>query len=244
MKTKFGAPVLQVKEMGENGTFAGYGSIFGNRDSYGDVVERGAFAKSLAAHAERGSRPKLFWQHDMHQPIGQWLEMKEDDTGLWVEGRLNMEVQRGREAYALLKAGDIDGLSIGYQTVSAEPDKAAGVLRLKELELVEVSIVSVGANDRALIETVKAAEIAGLRDRLAAGDRLTVRQLEAVLKEYLDLSNAQAERAIRVLGVKDGQGEPDTTDEVAEFFGSLAEAMRDAPVYFVNEDGTREPITL
>lgn len=230
MKTKFGAPVLEVKELSESGTFAGYGSIFGNKDSYGDVVEKGAFSKSLAAHAERGSRPKLFWQHDMHQPIGSWTEMKEDDTGLWVAGRLNMEVQKGREAHALLKAKDIDGLSIGYHTIEAKPDKAAGVLRLKELDLVEVSVVSVGANDRALVDAVKAAEIANLRDRIAVGERLTARELEAVLKEYLDLSNAQAERAIRVLGLK-GQGEPDATEETGDdFMAAFWEAIRNAPI--------------
>lgn len=243
MKTKFGAPVLEVKELSESGTFAGYGSIFGNKDSYGDVVEKGAFSKSLAAHAERGSRPKLFWQHDMHQPIGSWTEMKEDDTGLWVAGRLNMEVQKGREAHALLKAKDIDGLSIGYHTIEAKPDKAAGVLRLKELDLVEVSVVSVGANDRALVDAVKAAEIASLRDRIAAGERLTARQLESVLKEYLDLSNAQAERAIRVLGIKEGQGEPDAESEATEYLSALIDAMRDAPIYIVNDDGTRELLT-
>jgi len=242
MKTKFGSPVLEVKELAENGTFAGYGSIFGNKDRCGEVVEPGAFAKSLAAHTSRGSRPKLFWQHDPHQPIGSWVDMKEDATGLWVEGRLNMDVQKGREAYALLKAGDIDGLSIGYRIIREMHDKSAGVLRLKELDLVEVSIVSVGANDRALIDAVKAAEIASLRDRIAAGERLTVRQLETVLKEYLDLSNAQAERAIRVLGIKEGQGEPDAETEAGDFFASLMEAMRAAPIFVVNDDGTREQV--
>jgi uncharacterized protein len=229
MKTKFGAAVLQVKKLTDAGTFEGYGSIFGNKDSYGDVVERGAFADSLAAHAERGSRPKMFWQHDMHQPIGSWTEIKEDETGLWVSGRLNMEVQRGREAYALLKAEDIDGLSIGYHTIRAERDDEQKVLRLKELHLVEVSIVSVGANDRALVDTVKTAEIANLRDRLAAGDRLTEREWEALFKN-MGLSNSEAERVVRVHGLKVGQGDPDAPTDGDDFAAALWAAMRDAPI--------------
>jgi uncharacterized protein len=155
MKTKFSAPVFEIKQLEETGLFSGYGAVFGNKDSYGDVIEPGAFSVSLTAHATRKSRPKMFWQHNMHEPIGSWAEMKEDSVGLWVSGKLNMDVQRGREAYSLLKAGDIDGLSIGYQTVKAEPDKKRGVLLLKELDLIEVSVVSVGANDRALIDAVK-----------------------------------------------------------------------------------------
>lgn len=155
MKTKFSAPVFEIKSLEETGLFSGYGAVFGNKDSYGDVIEPGAFSVSLTAHAARKSRPKMFWQHNMHEPIGSWSEMKEDNTGLWVAGKLNMDVQRGREAYSLLKAGDIDGLSIGYQTVKSEPDKKNGVLLLKQLELIEVSVVSVGANDRALIDAVK-----------------------------------------------------------------------------------------
>lgn len=237
MKTKFGAPVLKVKELTDAGTFEGYGSIFGNRDSYGDVVERGAFAKSLATHEARGSKPKLFWQHDMHQPIGSWTEMKEDDTGLWAKGRLNMDVQRGREAHALLKAGDIDGLSIGYHTITAEPDKAAGVLLLKELDLVEVSVVSVGANDRALVDAVKAAEISNLRDRIAAGERLTSREWEALFKD-MGLTNSEAERAVRVHDLRNGQGDPDATEETGEdFMAALHAAMQGAPII----DLTGEP---
>ena len=155
MKMKSSAPIFEIKALEESGVFSGYASIFGNKDSYGDVVMPGAFAKSLADHRRKGSRPKMFWQHDPHNPIGSWTDIAEDGKGLWVEGRLNMGVQKAQEAYALLKAGDIDGMSIGYHTVSAEPDEKAGVLRLKELKLVEVSIVSMGANECALVDAVK-----------------------------------------------------------------------------------------
>lgn len=153
MKTKFGAPVLNVKEFGDDGLFSGYGAVFGNKDSHGDIIQRGAFVKSIEQHKARGSRPKMFWQHDMSKPIGRWLDFEEDDTGLRMHGKLNMNVQQGREAYHLLKDEDIDGLSIGYQTFREEKKGSAN--HLLELGLVETSVVSLGSNDRALVRAVK-----------------------------------------------------------------------------------------
>lgn len=230
MKTKHGSAILDLKNLTSDGVFSGYGSVFGNRDAYGDIVEAGAFARSLSDHRRRGSRPKMFWQHDPHQPIGSWTDLAEDGKGLWVEGRLNMDVQRGREAHALLKAGDIDGLSIGYHTVTAENDEKAGVVRLRALDLVEVSVVSLGANDRATVDAVKAAKAKGYRDRIAAGERLTEREWEDVLKEFLTLSNSEAERAVRVHGLRIGQGEPDEPGDGGDFLTSLWDAIRTAPI--------------
>jgi len=119
----------------------GYASLFGKRDQGGDVVEAGAYAGSLAALARKGARVKMLWQHDPAQPIGVWDEVREDATGLWVKGRILTEVEKGREAAALLAAGAIDGLSIGYRTVRAERD-GKGQRRLAELELWEVSLVT------------------------------------------------------------------------------------------------------
>lgn len=229
MKTKFGAAVLEIKELSEDGTFSGFASIFNYKDSGGDIVLPGAFAKSLARHAERGTRPKMFWQHDMHQPIGSWVEFDEQERGLWGKGRLNMGVQRGREAHALLKAKDIDGLSIGYNSIQDELDRARSARLLKELDLVEVSVVSLGMNDLALVDDVKAAEIANLRDRIAAGDRLTARQWEALFKD-MGLSNSEAERAVRVHGLRNGQGEPDATETGDDFAAALWAVIRDAPI--------------
>lgn len=120
---------------------AGYASLFGRRDQGGDVVRAGAYAASLAALAKAGRRVKMLWQHDPGQPIGVWDEVREDATGLYVKGRILTEVERGREAVALLGAGAIDGLSIGYRTVRADRD-GAGVRVLAEVELWEVSLVT------------------------------------------------------------------------------------------------------
>ncbi len=212
MLTKHGAPMLELKAIEEDGKFGGYGSIFGNKDSHGEVVMPGAFSKSLAEHRRKGTRPKLFWQHDMGKPIGKWLDFAEDGKGLYMEGQLNMNVQQGREAHALLKAGDIDGLSIGYRVVTAENDDKAQVIRLKELQLMEVSIVSLGSNDRALIDEVKT---------WAEGETPTTREFEKFLRDAGGFSKSNAV-AMAIACAPHLRGEPEgKADELAEFWNGL-----------------------
>lgn len=125
----------------EGAVLAGYASLFGKRDQGGDIVQKGAYAASLAQLAAQGRAVKMLWQHDPTQPIGVWDEVREDAVGLWVKGRILTEVEKGREAAALLSAGAIDGLSIGYRTVRAERD-GKGQRLLAELDLWEVSLVT------------------------------------------------------------------------------------------------------
>ena len=120
---------------------AGYASVFGVRDQGGDIVAPGAYAASLKRLAERGGRVRMLWQHDPAQPIGLWDEVAEDARGLRVKGRLLTEVARAREAAALLAAGAVEGLSIGYRTLRAEALPGGG-RRLLELDLWEVSLVT------------------------------------------------------------------------------------------------------
>lgn len=217
------APVLEIKSLKDSGEFEGYGSTFGGEpDAYGDVIAEGAYSASLAAHKAKGTMPKLFWQHNADEPIGKWTDAAEDGHGLLMRGKLNMDVQRGREAYALLKAGDIDGLSIGYRIKEYSVDTDTGIWTLEKLDLIEVSIVSVGANENAVVQSVKAAKAAhDLTEKLKAGDRLTEREFETWLKGLqLGFSNSQAERAAR-LHLK-GQGEPaDAADEGVAFLRAL-----------------------
>ena len=119
----------------------GYASVFGVPDQGGDVVAAGAYRRSLRQLREAGRGVKMLWQHDPAQPIGVWEEIVEDARGLKVKGRILTEVGKGREAAALLAAGAIDGLSIGYRTVTAERD-AKGQRLLREVELWEVSLVT------------------------------------------------------------------------------------------------------
>lgn len=119
----------------------GYASLFGEPDQGRDVVAKGAYAKSLAKLAHAGRTVKMLWQHDPAQPIGVWQEVREDDKGLFVKGRLLQGVPRAQEAANLLRAGAIDGLSIGYRTIKSHKD-ATGQRVLDELELWEVSLVT------------------------------------------------------------------------------------------------------
>ncbi|NHB77950.1 HK97 family phage prohead protease [Rhodobacter calidifons] len=145
--SEYGAPERKFQQsdaglvVTEGHLVEGYASLFGKTDQGGDIVQKGAYAASLKRLAARGGRVKMLWQHDPGQPIGVWDEVREDATGLWVKGRILTEVERGREVAALVQAGAIDGLSIGYRTVKAERDRKGRRL-LSELELWEVSLVT------------------------------------------------------------------------------------------------------
>jgi HK97 family phage prohead protease len=120
---------------------SGYASVFGATDQGGDIVQPGAYANCLKALTESGRSVKMLWQHDPTQPIGIWDEVREDAKGLFVKGRLLTDVQAGAEAMTLVKAGAIDGLSIGYRTLQAAKN-TKGQRMLHELELWEVSLVT------------------------------------------------------------------------------------------------------
>jgi len=125
----------------EGQVIAGYASLFGKLDQGGDIVEPGAYGAALERLAARGGTVKMLWQHDPAEPIGVWDVVREDDRGLYVKGRLLPDVARAREAAALIEAGAIDGLSIGYRTVRATKNDR-GQRLLSELELWEVSLVT------------------------------------------------------------------------------------------------------
>jgi len=141
---------LRAAKVSEDGTFSGYASTFGNVDRYGDVIDRGAFRKTLA---DRPSRP-LLWGHDPREPIG-IVDLSEDARGLRCNGRLELAVARAKEVYALMKAGAVRGLSIGFFPRQTEPAEGGGRI-IREVELVEVSLTPFPANDGALVEEVRA----------------------------------------------------------------------------------------
>lgn len=173
---------LQVKALGDDGTFEGYGSVFGNVDSYGEKVMPGAFVESLARHKREGSNVLMLWQHDPYQPIGVWEDLAEDAKGLWGKGRLVLDVEKAREAHALLKASAIGGLSIGYREEDTDQDGA--VRLLKKLYLHEISLVSFPANRRARVESVKSADrMEDFARRLRDGDPMPIKEFEDILRE-------------------------------------------------------------
>ncbi len=138
-------------------TIAGYASLFGATDEGGDTVEPGAYAASLNALTKAGRKVKMLWQHDPGRPIGVWDEIWEDKKGLFVKGRLLNDVQLGAEAIALIKAGAIEGLSIGYRTRRAEKTSGGGRL-LHEVELWEVSLVTFPMLPEARVQVTDSSE--------------------------------------------------------------------------------------
>jgi len=141
---------FEIKSLDDaTGIIEGYASTFGNVDLGGDVVEKGAFKKTLK---EQKDVP-ILWQHYSDEVIGVTLDAKEDDYGLYVKGQINLDVQKGREAYSLIKMGAIKGFSIGYSTVKDLWDQ--GARHLKELKLFEWSPVTFPMNTAAVCTGVK-----------------------------------------------------------------------------------------
>jgi len=136
-----------------DGTVEGYASLFGEIDQARDMVMRGAFAATLAARGIR--RIPMLFQHDPAEPVGVWLELREDHRGLLARGRLIPEVARGRELLSLLRAGAIDGLSIGFRTVKGSIDPRTRIRRLAAVELWEISIVTFPLLAGARVRAVK-----------------------------------------------------------------------------------------
>jgi HK97 family phage prohead protease len=146
-----------------DGVIEGYASLFGEIDQARDMVMPGAFTQTLK---QRGLRkiPMLF-QHDPSEPVGVWLEMKEDLRGLWARGRLIPDVTRARELLALLQAGAVDGLSIGYRTQRGQIEPKTRVRKLYQVDLWEVSIVTFPLLNGARVSAVKDAPMSRLRDQ-------------------------------------------------------------------------------
>lgn len=166
---------LKIKAVQEDGFFSGYGAVFGNVDWYNDVILPGAFAKSLEKWAEKNKMPPVLWNHNDGEPIGVYTNIYEDEKGLFVEGRLLIDdVPRAKSTHALLKAGAIDGLSIGYKTKKAN-QQTNGIRELIELDLGEISIVTMPANEESLITSVKS--------KLEEGELPTLPEFEKFLRE-------------------------------------------------------------
>lgn len=150
---------FELKKIEKNGTFAGYASVFGVKDHYGDVVVKGAYKKTLAKWKKLGDGkyPMMLWQHNSAEVIGKFTLMKEDDYGLWVEGELiiNSNIPLADKAYALLAADALHGMSIGYEAKLWEWNDDEETLYLKEIDLWEVSLVTFPANWEARVTQVK-----------------------------------------------------------------------------------------
>ncbi|KQT54915.1 hypothetical protein ASG43_01095 [Aureimonas sp. Leaf454] len=148
---------------------SGYASLFGATDLSGDRILPGAFLASLARRGAAGVR--MLWQHDPSRPIGIWTTLTETASGLLAEGRLALETAGGREAYGLIRAGAVDGLSIGFRTRTARRGTGDGVKRvLSEIDLWEISVVTFPMQERARLREARSP--AAPSDRPSLADRI------------------------------------------------------------------------
>lgn len=193
---------LEVKGVSDSGVFEGYASTFGERDLGGDIVVAGAFTKSLKARGAKGIR--MFADHDSTKRIGVWTDVSEDQTGLYVKGQLLTEKQIGREAYIDLKNGALDGMSIGFRVKSDSYDGRRKARMLKEVDLLEISLVSFPMNESARVTAVKSIK--------------TIREFEDFLRDVGGYSHAAA-KAIAASGFK--AAEPRDEDDADELAAAL-----------------------
>ena len=214
IETKF-AP-LDLKAVAQDGTLSGYAALFGVPDLGHDVVLPGAFDRSLKKRGAGGI--KMLFQHDPSEPIGIWETIYEDSRGLFVRGRLLTEVARAREVLSLMRAGALDGLSIGYQTLKARKEARSGTRRLEQVDLWEISIVTFPMQPGARVERVKS--------RPFANGFPTEREFERWLVRDAGFTRSQARMAIhagfKTLAVSRDAGAADVTA------ARLAEKMRQA----------------
>jgi len=195
------------------GTFEGYGSVFGNKDLGNDVIEAGAFAKSLKKR--KPQNVKLLYQHKSDMPIGVFDEIKEDEHGLVVKGRLALKTQAGAEAYELLKMGALDGLSIGFRVNPKEVsyDKRGNKRIIKEVDLMEVSLVTFPMNPQATVRSVK-------------GEQYSIREWENGLRDAFNLSRSEAKVAAKAVTKCFDQREVDESAELVDAIKELTLTLK------------------
>lgn len=193
---------FDFKSVSDGGSFAGYGSVYGVKDVQGDIVAHGAFSESL-----KSRKPRFLWQHRSDEPIGSFSALREDTHGLYVEGGFLLDVQRGKEAYALVKSGAIEGLSIGYRVIQASFDEEKRARVIEEAELYEISLVTFPANESAGMTQVKADGIT------------TIRDFEGLLR---DAGFSRRESvALALHGFKAIESQRDAGEEMTEAYGDI-----------------------
>lgn len=213
VKSELKAYEDEDEENKEYGEFEGYGSVFGNKDLGNDVIEKGAFAKSLRKRKAKGV--KLLYQHKSDMPIGVFDEIKEDEHGLVVKGRLALKTQAGAEAYELLKMGALDGLSIGFRVNPQEVsyDKRANKRIIKEVDLMEVSLVTFPMNPQATVRSVK-------------GEQYSIREWENGLRDAFSLSRSEAKVAAKAVTKCFDQREVDESAELVDAIKELTLTLK------------------
>lgn len=206
------------KAVSAEGEIEGYASVFGQLDQGDDVVLPGAFRECLKNRTPRDI--KLLWQHNPHEVIGKWTELREDGKGLYAKGQLFSKIQRGQEAIELAREGAVDGLSIGYRTKVSEFDTDTGVRLLKELDLREVSLVTFPMLETARVSAVK--ELSDLK---------TIRDYEEALRNGTlpPLSQRAAKQLLsggyNAMNIARDADEDGEDEDIAKFLAELAAVL-------------------
>ena len=195
------------------GMFEGYASVFNNADLGNDVILSGAFTKSLKKTGAKGV--KLLYQHKADMPIGVFESIEEDKRGLKVRGKLALQTQMGHEAYELMKMGALDGLAIGFRvSPKGQSYDAKGKRRMiKEVELMEISLVTFPMNPKAKIRSVK-------------GDEFTIREWENGLRDVFHLSRSEAKMAAKAVHDAFNQRDADLDADLAAAVKSLTKTLK------------------
>lgn len=215
-----GAVAFELKSVEDDGAFEGYASLFDREDLGRDVVAPGAFRDSLATRGV--GQIKMLFQHDPAEPIGVWDEIREDAKGLYVRGRLMIAVAKAREVLALMRAGALDGLSIGFKAVKTRRDSRSGVRRIEKIDLWEISVVTFPMLPGARVSAVKQRPFA----RVAPSER----EFERWLTRDAGLTRSEA-RAVLRDGLKGLQGLRGSHCDAGRVFGNdaaLAAKIRSA----------------
>jgi hypothetical protein len=211
---EFKSEIKAYDEDSENyGVFEGYGSIFNNTDLGNDVVLAGAFLKSIKKTGPKGV--KLLYQHKTDMPIGIFEEIEEDGKGLKVRGRLAMKTQAGQEAYELMKMGALDGLSIGFRVSPKGQSYDAKTKRrlIKEVELMEISLVTFPMNPKAKVRSVKA-------------DEISIREWENELRDVFHLSRSEAKVAAKAVHEAFIQRDAESPADLAQAVKTLTQTLK------------------
>jgi hypothetical protein len=214
---------LDLKAVEPDGSFSGYASLFNKEDLGHDLILPGAFRDSLAQRGPAGI--KLLFQHKPDEPIGIWEQLKEDARGLYARGRLMLDVARAREVLALMRAGALDGLSIGFRTVAGRRDAKTGIRRVAKVDLWEISIVTFPLLPEARVAHVKAQPFAGRAP--------TEREFERWLTQDAGLTRSQARAVLRSglkgLTTQDAAGAHLPPRRLVDAIDAATRALRGSP---------------
>jgi HK97 family phage prohead protease len=225
----------EIKSIDEKGYFEGYGNVKYYKDHAMDITINGAFQRSMDQHTANGTMPMMFWNHDNQGlQIGEWLEMREDEHGLFVRGQLFInDIQLAKEVYFLMKKGLVNSLSIGYFTIKEEWNQELQANILIDVELVECSPVNFACNDQSLIEVVKS--------KFNEKELPTKVEMEKALRE-LGLSRKQA-KAFLVEGYKSFTQE-DIKDLEAEALAQIQQDELALNKHIEQQKGLNEVLAL